>query len=151
CGVPELKRLFGPDASSKFAQDLRLLPAEVVVRDKVQPRASVPNSSTQVELTDRREVHALNEQVADEADTSRSSPSRTPDSEDDAAELARQIEAACRLRGFRIEPIDSGLIVAGPTLVNVPVVLQPGEAIKPIEAALADIAREVGVRTISVE
>jgi S-DNA-T family DNA segregation ATPase FtsK/SpoIIIE len=66
-------------------------------------------------------------------------------------ELIQQLDAACRLRRFKIEKIDSNLVVLGPTLTNIPVVLEPGESIKPIETALPDLARELGVRTIAVE
>ncbi len=62
-----------------------------------------------------------------------------------------QLEAACRLRGFRIGDMAAAHVREGPTLMIVSVELAAGESLRPIEGAAKDIARELGVTSISVE
>ncbi len=62
-----------------------------------------------------------------------------------------QLEAACKLRRFKIEDIDPTFVKVGPSLISIPVVLEAGESIKPIEGSLPDIARELGVKAITIE
>jgi hypothetical protein len=62
-----------------------------------------------------------------------------------------QLEAACKLRGFRIGEIDPSAAVEGPTLIAVSVELAAGESLRPIQSAAPDIGRELGVPSVVVE
>jgi hypothetical protein len=74
---------------------------------------------------------------------------RMPTEQDIA--LSRDLYAACRQRSFPIEEPDPGNVLVGPSLLAVSMALRAGAALRPIEAALDDLAREVGVNSISVE
>ena len=65
--------------------------------------------------------------------------------------LSRDLYAACRQRSFPVEEPDPANVLVGPSLLAVPMALRAGAALRPIEAALDDLAREVGVSSISVE
>jgi hypothetical protein len=65
--------------------------------------------------------------------------------------LSRDLYAACRQRAFPVEEPDPANILVGPSLLAVSMALRAGAALRPIEAALDDLAREVGVNSISVE
>jgi FtsK/SpoIIIE family len=69
----------------------------------------------------------------------------------DVEDTVSQLETALVLRQFPTEPVDRTLTVVGPTLISVPVVLKAGHSSKQIEQATKDIARELGVRSITVE
>jgi energy-coupling factor transporter ATP-binding protein EcfA2 len=62
-----------------------------------------------------------------------------------------QLEAACKLRGFKVGEVTATNAVEGPTLLTVSVELAAGESIRPIQAAAPDISRELGVLSIAVE
>jgi hypothetical protein len=69
------------------------------------------------------------------------------------AEVARQVSdllAACRSRGFRVTDSDGEPWRVGPSLISAPFSLEFGESLRPIENALTDLAREVGVSTLEV-
>jgi hypothetical protein len=74
---------------------------------------------------------------------------------DDALELgirlAKDLYLACLHRGFPVDSPDPDNIAVAPALYAVSMALRAGASIKPIEGALDDLAREVGVPNISVE
>lgn len=76
---------------------------------------------------------------------------RELDISEDTRDLIAGLEVASRLRRFKIEDVDESLVREGPTLVSVPVSYTAGESLRPIESATDDIARELGVPTVSVE
>lgn len=59
--------------------------------------------------------------------------------------LARDLYIACVHRGFKVEIADPPDVVVGPTVIGVGLVLETGASLRPIEAALEDLAREIGV------
>ena len=69
----------------------------------------------------------------------------------DTLELINQLETACQLRRFPIDPIDPKISQEGPTLIIVPAVFQAGEKLAPILAARYDLARELGVSNVVIE
>jgi hypothetical protein len=66
-------------------------------------------------------------------------------------QLAKDLYLACLHRGFPVDSPDPDNIVAAPALYAVAMALRAGASIRPIESALDDLAREVGVPSISVE
>src|SRR5262249_37342028 len=75
---------------------------------------------------------------------------RVEPTEQDIA-LSRDLYAACRQRSFPVEEPDLANVLVGPSLLAVSMALRAGAALRPIEAALDDLSREVGVSGISVE
>lgn len=65
--------------------------------------------------------------------------------------LARDLFLACIHRGFPLEEPDIEKVTVAPALYSVSMALRAGASIRPIENALDDLAREVGVPSISVE
>lgn len=65
--------------------------------------------------------------------------------------VSRNLYAACRQRSFPVEEPDPEQVLVGPSLIAVPMALRAGAALRPIESVLDDLAREVGVSSISVE
>jgi len=65
--------------------------------------------------------------------------------------LARDLFLACLHRGFPLEEPDIEKVTVAPALYSVSMALRAGASIRPIENALDDLAREVGVPSISVE
>jgi S-DNA-T family DNA segregation ATPase FtsK/SpoIIIE len=61
--------------------------------------------------------------------------------------------AACRQRGFPVRDVNKEFVREGPTLLTVPVILQAGESLSPIKAAVDDMARDMGLgdEKLSVE
>jgi hypothetical protein len=80
-----------------------------------------------------------------------SAPSAPANRTAQAAQLAQDLYLACRQRGFPVEAPLTDNIVLGPALVTVSLALQSGADLQPIQKAVANLAREVGVATISVE
>jgi hypothetical protein len=130
CGIPFLRRLF-EDANLVAVAPLGIGPEPAGFAEgagaQVAPEPSAPDSGAEGE--------AVGETALDER----------------SVERLIQLEAACRLRGFRIGEIRPSLAQEGPTLVAVSVELAAGESLRPIEVATKDIARELGVPGISVE
>lgn len=71
--------------------------------------------------------------------------------ESEAPQLARDLYLACRQRAFPVEEPDPEKVVLGPALLSVSMALKAGASIKPIESTVEDLAREVGVASVSVE
>ena len=69
----------------------------------------------------------------------------------DAANASTDLFLACRHRGFHVGRPDPRFVVVGPSLISISMELQAGASIRPIEQATEDLAREVGVPSISVE
>ena len=65
--------------------------------------------------------------------------------------IANDLYLASIQRGFRVERPEESAMVVGPSLIAVPMALQAGASIRPIESALDDLAREVGVNHVYVE
>ncbi len=150
CGIPELRRLFGPSGGSvslgAMTQEVEPL-SQKVEKSSYDEKLEEPESAHLSNVSKFDLGLSLHENVSAEVRQSVKSIAVDPETLD----LSRRLEAACRLRNFKIENIDPGTIVHGPTLTNMPVVLEPGESIRPIEAALPDLARELGVRSVAVE
>jgi hypothetical protein len=66
-------------------------------------------------------------------------------------QMSQDLFLACRQRGFAVSEPDPENVLVGPALLAVSMALEPGASLRPIEAALDDLAREVGVGTVSVE
>lgn len=59
--------------------------------------------------------------------------------------LARDLYLACMQRSFKVRLADPPDVVVGPSVTAISMSLQPGESLRPIEQALEDLAREIGV------
>lgn len=81
----------------------------------------------------------------------RSSTEPTAEGLDTGIGLARDLFLACIHRGFPFEEPDIEKVTVAPALYSVSMALRAGASIRPIENALDDLAREVGVPSISVE
>ena len=82
-------------------------------------------------------------------------PNGTPQSDLDVGneDLKQQVTdllAACRSRGFRVSESEDESSRVGPSLISAPFALEFGESLRPIETALTDLAREVGVDSLEV-
>lgn len=71
--------------------------------------------------------------------------------EEEPVGLAKDVFLACRSRGFPVHEPNQDHIVVGPSLIAVSMALQAGASIRPIESAEEDLAREVGVQSVTVE
>ncbi len=148
-GSDELDALVGFDVGS----------VNVVVSQDAAPDETPPGA----EVLAPREAETSDVPVSDDdyrqRFTDRDSPGSTEDqfrpagrvATDADISLAANLYAACRQRSFPVEEPDSGNILVGPSLLAVPMALRAGAALRPIEAVLDDLAREVGVSSISVE
>lgn len=66
-------------------------------------------------------------------------------------QLANDLYIACHQRGFPVEqPVPTNIVV-GPTLLTISMALQSGADLQPIQRAVQNLAREVGVASITVE
>ncbi len=65
--------------------------------------------------------------------------------------VAEALFFSCRHRGFQVEAPDLASVVLGPALISIPMALGAGASIRPIDSAVDDLAREVGVASVSVE
>ena len=74
-----------------------------------------------------------------------------PPSSRAASRLAEQLLALCKARGFRTEEIAEGSVTVGPTLISASISLQVAESARPIELALDDLARELGVPSLEMD
>lgn len=126
CGVPTLRELFEASRLGNLAD-------VAWGKEWGGNLSSIDVAATSMEVEEERPITATQEV---------SSLTR---------DLAIQLEAALRLRGFKISDIDIGLSKQGPTLVSIPVQLAAGESLRPIEGAVEDIARELGTPSLSVE
>jgi FtsK/SpoIIIE family len=165
--VPELKRLFGPPGTAVGGTELTGgcsdAPEQSQVRRTVLELMDEDNGSGSPGKPTERHADRVEPEVREYVDQAREmetseGPKKLGEeaianvSDDEPfEEVIRQLETACRLRGFKVEALESTLVNVGPTLVSIPVVLEPGESIKPIEKALPDIARELGVSSLVVE
>ncbi len=66
-------------------------------------------------------------------------------------QLANDLYLACRRRDFLVDQPQRESVIIGPSLFTVSMALQAGSSLRPIEASVDDLAREVGVQSISVE
>jgi len=73
------------------------------------------------------------------------------DTDDQTLVLARDLYLACRQRGFAVSEPESPDITQGPSLISIPMALDAGASIRPIESALEDLARELGIQSLEVE
>jgi energy-coupling factor transporter ATP-binding protein EcfA2 len=148
-GSDELDALVGFDVAS-----VRIEPSGGFSEEEASPR-NVRNGAAaprDIDLagqatSDIRGDRARAGAVAGEGATRLSS--RSPTEQDIA--LARDLFAACRQRNFPVEEPDVENVMVGPSLLAVAMALRAGAALRPIEAALDDLAREVGVTSVSVE
>lgn len=114
-----------------------------------EPKGS-PRSASEGDSADRGAIPLANIPRAAEEVVAFGGETRAPLTEDER-QLVLQLEAACRLRGFPIDPIELPDVVVGSALLVVPAGLAAGASMKPIEAALDDLARELGASHLSVE
>lgn len=136
CGVPLIRQLLEePDAIG-------------TVRS-VAPGPAIPEEVKAQATVETREVSLSSDEGAEVAMVA--GTGELPPLDQRSLERLTQLEAACRLRGFRIGEILPELATSGPTLISVSVELAAGESIRPIQGALSDIARELGVPSIGVE
>ncbi len=122
CGTLTLRELFETEGMQALASQLG-----IGVGATTPPPQQVP---TTPEITEQQEIH-----VATEAQRER----------------LLQLEVACRSRGFQIGKLDEATVLEGPTLMSVSVALAAGESLRPIQNASADIARELGVHSVTIE
>jgi len=78
-------------------------------------------------------------------------PGASPRPTAEESDLAQDLFLACRQRGFPLDEPDPADIIVGPAVVSIPMSLRAGASIRPIEGALEDLAREVGVASVVVE
>jgi hypothetical protein len=149
-GTGELQGLLG-DTATEFVIDATApAPAGASARGEVA-QTEVPGS-----VRSAIEVGApeTDDQAPQEQRPRPEAPSRTVAPTPEVTwqqSMANDLQFACRQRGFRVQLPEATHIVTGPSLVAVSMALEAGESIRPIEAALDDLAREVGVASISVE
>src|SRR5206468_3553397 len=94
---------------------------------------------------------AVTSDLAEAATSEVAKMAQTSDVKDTHAEIARSLYFACRHRGFPVDEPDLKAIVVGSSLIAIPMALRAGASIRPIEASVDDLAREVGVPSVSVE
>jgi hypothetical protein len=119
-----------PESPAVGSEDVG--PGEVTVANELEPELAPAGEAEAARGEDERPAQ------------------RTPPSELDLA-LSRDLYAACRQRSFPVEEPDPTHVLVGPSLLAVSMALRAGAALRPIEAALDDLAREVGVGSVSVE
>ena len=155
CGVPHLRSIFEELEMPAIAgAAMGALDEEQSVTenaDSIKGSGEAAQESKYVELPKNTLDGASNQ---DRGTTLASSnpESETPEPlSPDVSDTVHQLGSALALRQFPTEPIDFSLTVVGPTLISVPVVLKAGYSSKQIEQATKDIARELGVRSVTVE
>lgn len=131
CGVPTLRQLFEAEGLSGIAAQFGEAPhtqvsgsqslTTAIVEEPLEGSSPIPNST---------DIGQMNE---------------------DQRERLLQLEVACRSRNFKIGPLEDAVVFEGPTLISASVALAPGESIRPIQNASPDIARELGVHSVTVE
>jgi S-DNA-T family DNA segregation ATPase FtsK/SpoIIIE len=133
CGVPTLRQLFEAEGLIELADEIGV-PA--VPEDVREPAYATPSSSELAAVAEPI-VHRYGKVESDVTEAQR--------------EQLLQLDVACKSRGFRIGSMDDAVVFEGPALMAVSLALASGESIRPIQIVSADIARELGVRSVGVE
>jgi len=148
CGIPTLRELFEGEGMGALAEQIGLGPS--------------PSALDQTDVSDREDqrmapagslpTEPSRDYVVEEVAAAYVSEGDSNYVVDDAhRERLLQLEMACRSRDFRIGKLEEATVLEGPTLVSVSVPLAAGESIRPMQSASADIARELGVQSVSIE
>jgi len=154
-GSDELDSLVGFDVGSVSLDPRTIAPAGEP--EPEIPAASAQEAGGEPAVPREPETDAEQEEAAStrpgEAETTVQEAVRVARVEptDQDIALSRDLYAACRQRSFPVEEPDPANVLVGPSLLAVSMALRAGAALRPIEAALDDLAREVGVSSISVE
>ena len=147
CGIPALRSMFEATGAqgAEPTESLTAMPPEPTPTGNAQipePRVAEPPLADGAPRSDEHgDGHA--------AEVEQSAP--VAHLAEPTEQVIRGLEAASRLRRFKIEDVDRSLVREGPTLISIPVPYAAGESLRPIEVVTKDIARELGVSSVSVE
>ncbi len=136
CGVPTLRQLFEAEGLGELADELGVSTVLEHPEDDQEEGILVP-SAPELAAVAEPIVHPYGKAEGDVTEAQR--------------EQLLQLEVACKSRGFRIGSIDDAVVFEGPALMAVSLALAPGESLRPIQGVSADIARELGVKSVGVE
>ena len=126
--------------------------AEQEERKKVSTSGQSPKTQKKNHGVTTRDNSALNEPTNAESDeTTQPADKKGAGVAEERSRIATNLYKSCRQRGFPVEEPVAESIEVGPTLISIPMVLESGASINPIESSLEDLSREVGVKSISVE
>jgi hypothetical protein len=129
CGTTQIDGLLGPNVA-------QLMTRAPEAKEPEEPEPSEEEVPPRVVVPPEEEVKI---------------PASVGAVESEAPQLARDLYLACRQRAFPVEEPDPEKVVLGPALLTVSMALKAGASIKPIESTVEDLAREVGVASVSVE
>ncbi len=145
----------GPAAVETAAAPVQV--SKVPMRREPEPASPIAQITPPAGTGDETSERGTNASVAGESGPE--STTATTESAGDiihshantSAVLTQDLYLACRRRGFQVDAPEQENIVVGPAVVSMSLALHPGASIRPIEAVVEDLAREVGVPSITVE
>lgn len=152
-GTSEIDRLLGKQIVAGLAE--AMVESDSSEESSVDPTPIPPGESSSAAMLSREPdaglSTALTTGTVAEGPVSQDGVTAKNDALEVGIRLAKDLYLACLHRGFPVDAPDPDNIAIAPALYSVAMALRAGASIKPIESALDDLAREVGVPSISVE